>query len=315
MTLTTQEIKAEVDNTLEKTDFRIGKKYSGKVRDNYILKDKRIFIATDRISCFDRIIGTVPFKGQVLNQLAAYWFDATKDIIKNHIIEVPDPNVTVVHECEPFPIEVVVRGYLTGSLWREYEKGVREIYGLKLLDNMSKNERFSDPIITPTTKAKSGHDMPISKEEIIKQGICSTELWDEVELKALELFSRGTELLAERNLLLVDTKYEFGFIDGELVLMDEIHTPDSSRFWYKDSYFTLFRENKEQKSMDKEYVRQWLLKRGFSGDGEIPKLTDGVKVEAARRYIEIFEQITGMAFKRQEGQILARIENNLKGLT
>ncbi|MFH1409345.1 MAG: phosphoribosylaminoimidazolesuccinocarboxamide synthase, partial [Nanoarchaeota archaeon] len=280
--ISTPEIRDELGNTLDKTDIKIGKRYPGKVRDNYLLPDKRIMIATDRISCFDKVVGTVPFKGQVLTQIASYWFDQTKDIIGNHILEIPDPSVMVVKECKPVEVEVIVRGYLTGSLWREYEKGERRLYGLRLPEGMQKNGQFPTPIITPTTKAKDGeHDAPISKEEIIKQKLCTPEQWAAIEDAAYRLFAKGTELLNERNLILVDTKYEFGYLGQKLVLMDEMHTPDSSRFWYANEYHERFREGKEQKAMDKEFVRQWLLDRGFKGDGTPPELTEEVRIEAA----------------------------------
>jgi len=311
--LSTEQIKKQINNVLEKTDFKIGRKYQGKVRDNYFLKDKIVIVTTDRISCFDHVIGTIPFKGQALNQIAAFWFERTRDIVPNHIIDVPDPNVMVVKKCEPIPIEVVVRGYMIGSLWRDYEKGKREIYGLNFNERILKNQLFETPILTPTTKEQKGHDMPISKEDIIKKKIISEKLWDEIENTSLRLFERGIELCRENNLILVDTKYEFGLINGKLVLMDEIHTPDSSRFWYLDTYNELFNQGKDQKQMDKEFVRQWLIKeKNFMGDGPIPKLSDKIKIEAARRYIELYEQVTGKDFEITDEPIAERVERNLK---
>lgn len=311
--LSTQQIKEQLNNVLEKTDFNIGKKYEGKVRDNYTLNGKRIIVVTDRISCFDHVIGTVPFKGQALNQIASFWFDKTKDIVKNHVIDVPDPNVMVVKECKTIPVEVIVRGYMTGSLWREYEKGKRDIYGLDLKERIIKNQVFESPILTPTTKETEKHDAPITRDEIIKKKIVSEQLWDKIEDTALRLFGRGTEICKENNLILVDTKYEFGLLNNELVLIDEIHTPDSSRFWFLHSYHQLFNQDKDPKQLDKEYVRQWLIKeRNFMGEGKIPSLTDKVKIEASRRYIEVYEQITDQDFKIEDEKINERIERNLK---
>ncbi|NQV08368.1 phosphoribosylaminoimidazolesuccinocarboxamide synthase [Candidatus Woesearchaeota archaeon] len=311
--LTTEQIKNQISNVLEKTDFKIGKRYQGKVRDNYFEEDKLVIVVTDRISCFDSVIGTIPFKGQALNQMAAFWFDRTKDIVQNHVKDIPDPNVMVVKKCEPIPIEVVVRGYMTGSLWRDYEKGGRDMYGFEFNERIMKNQLFETPMLTPTTKATEGHDLPISKEEIIKQGVVSKELWDEIENTALRLFERGTEVCRDQNLILVDTKYEFGLIDGKLVLMDEIHTPDSSRFWYQDTYNESFNKVEDPKQLDKEYIRQWLIKkRNYIGDGPIPKLSDEVIIEAARRYIEIYEQITGKDFEITDDPINKRVEDNLK---
>ncbi|MFH1134020.1 MAG: phosphoribosylaminoimidazolesuccinocarboxamide synthase [Nanoarchaeota archaeon] len=310
--LSTDDIRSELNNTLERTDLGIGERHEGKVRDSYVLAGKRILVTTDRLSCFDKIVGTVPFKGQVLNQMAAYWFAETEGVIRNHLLEVPDPNVMVVKECVPLPVEVIVRGYITGSLWRDYASGKRNMYGLRFPEGLAKDEQLPEPIITPTTKALHGaHDIPISKDEILRRRICMPKSWERVEEAALGLYRKANEVLAERNLILVDTKYEFGTLGKSVVLMDEIHTPDSSRYWYRDSFFDLFREGKDQKSMDKEFVRQWLLGQGFSGDGIPPKLPDEIKIEAARRYIEVFEQITGQEFKREKGAVLERIRKRL----
>ncbi|MBN1156426.1 phosphoribosylaminoimidazolesuccinocarboxamide synthase [Candidatus Woesearchaeota archaeon] len=306
------EIVRHIPLALDKTDFKIGKKYAGKVRDSYIIKDKRIIIATDRISCFDSVVGTLPFKGQILNEIATMWFERTARIVKNHLIESPDPNVSVVLECKPLPVEVVVRGYLTGSLWRDYQNGKRDMYGLEFPEDMKKDQHFPKPIITPTTKADKGHDEAITRGGIIKNGLVDEKLWEQIEDVSIKLFNFGTEFLKKYGLILVDTKYEFGLYNDELVLMDEIHTPDSSRFWYRDGYEARFRTGQEQKMIDKEYVRQWLISKGWMGDGVQPKLTREVIVEAVKRYLDAFEKITGHGFIPGATPILERIENNLE---
>ena len=311
-------LKNQLTNTLEKTDLNVGKKYEGKVRDNYLLGDKRLIITTDRISAFDRVLCTIPFKGQVLNQTSAFWFEKTKDIVNNHIIEVPDPNVTVGKECKLIPVEMIVRGYLTGvtttSSWYNYEKGIRNFCGNQLPDGMVKNQKFEKPIITPSTKAEQGqHDESISGEEAVKRGLVDEKLYRQMEKIALALYNFGNELVAKNNLILVDTKYEFGLDeDGNLTLIDEIHTPDSSRYWVKDTYEKLFAEGKDPQKLDKEYVRQWLADKGFIGEGQIPDIPDDVKIEAAKRYIKAYEMITGKEFKAEVGNILERIKGNLK---
>ena len=311
-------LKNQLNFNLEKTNFNIGKKYEGKVRDNYLLGDKRLIITTDRISAFDRVLCTIPFKGQVLNQTSAFWFEKTKNIVKNHVIGVPDPNVTVARECKLIPVEMVVRGYLTGvtttSAWYNYEKGVRDFCGNKLPDGMKKDQKFDKPIITPSTKAEKGaHDESVSGEEMIKRGIVDEKIYRQMEKVAIELYNFGKELVAKNNLILVDTKYEFGLDeDGNLTLIDEIHTPDSSRFWIKDTYDKLFSEGKEPQKLDKEYVRQFLANKGFIGEGEIPEIPDEVKIEAAKRYIKAYEMITGKEFEAETQEIIERVKNNLK---
>ncbi len=310
-------LKKQLKCTLDKTSFKFGKKYEGKVRDNYTLDGKRVIITTDRISAFDRVLCTLPFKGQVLNQTSAFWFDKTKNVVANHIIDVPDPNVMVVKECEPLPVEMVVRGYITGvtttSAWYNYEKGVRNFCGNILPEGLQKNQKFGSPIITPSTKAEHGlHDEPISKEEIIKRGLIDEGIYTKMEKAALELFDFGTRLMAKNNLILVDTKYEFGMLGNKLVLIDEIHTPDSSRFWIKSTYDELFSKGEEPQKLDKEYVRQWLAGKGFIGEGPIPKIPDEVKIEAAKRYITAYEMITGKNFDAKNEDVLKRIEAGLK---
>ena len=310
-------IRQQLNNTIEKTNFpELGEKYTGKVRDNYMQGARRIIITTDRISAFDRVLGTIPFKGSVLNQLAVFWFEKTKGICQNHIIDVPDQNVMVAKECKPLPVEVVVRGYITGvtttSLWQNYHKGLRDIYGLKFPDGLVKNQKLDKPIITPTTKAEQGrHDRPISREEIINEGLVDRITYEKIEKIALSLFEDGTKFCAKNDLILVDTKYEFGIYNGEITLMDEIHTPDSSRFWIKSSYDCLFNEGKEPEKLDKEYVRVWLANQGYAGNGHPPKLTDGLRIEAAKKYIRAYEKITGETFKAEPGKVLERIRKNL----
>ncbi|MDP3766274.1 MAG: phosphoribosylaminoimidazolesuccinocarboxamide synthase [Nanoarchaeota archaeon] len=312
-------LKNQLKCTLDKTNFKIGKKYEGKVRDNYTLNGKRIIITTDRISAFDRVLCTIPFKGQVLNQTSAFWFEKTKNIVKNHVMNVPDPNVMVVKECKPYPVEMVVRGYITGvtttSAWYNYERGVRDFCGNLLPEGLKKNQKLDKPIITPSTKAEHGlHDESISGEEIIKRGLVDKKIYKKMEKAALALFDFGARLVARNNLILVDTKYEFGDLNGQLVLIDEVHTPDSSRFWIKDTYKKLFSKGQEPQKLDKEYVRQWLANKEFTGEGKIPQIPDEVKIEAAKRYITAYEMITGKEFRAKNENVLKRIGKNLKKL-
>ncbi len=269
--------------------------YKGKVRDVFKKEKELLIYTSDRISAFDRILTTIPFKGEILNNLSLYWFDRTKDIIPNHVIKKVSPRSMLVKRCEVLPVEVIVRGYLTGSAWRDYKKG-NSVSGIKLPGGMTFNERFNRPLITPSTKAEEGHDLPVSAEEIVKQGLVDGDVWAGVEKAALSVFQRGTELADRQGLILVDTKYEFGLLDGELILVDEVHTPDSSRFWYSDTYEELFKAGKKQRKIDKEYLRQWLMEQGFSGDGDPPVIPDDVRVEVAYRYIKAYELITGSIF-------------------
>ena len=307
-------IRKNLGNTVKDTDFpELGEKYRGKVRDNYTdaNNQKRTIIATDRISAFDVVLGTVPFKGQILNQLTSYWFEKTKEVAKSRFIESPDPNVMIVQLCKPFPVEVIVRDYLTGSLWREYEKG-KDSYGLNLPEGMKKDQKFPESVITPSTKAEEGHDMPLTREEVLK--IIPEEKYVQMEETAQKLFRSGTEASEEKGLILVDTKYEFGENkDGEILVIDEIHTPDSSRYWIKESYQELFSGGKSQKMLDKEYVRQWLLEKGYSGDGEPPELSEEVVVKAAAKYVELYELLIQKEFKIVEGDVKERIAKNLGG--
>ena len=298
-------------------DF-LGDKIAGKVRDNYRVDDQRVLVVSDRLSAFDHILGLVPFKGQLLNQLAAWWFAQTHDIVPNHLIALPDPNVTVAQECQPLPVEVVVRGYITGvtttALWYQYAQGNRHIYGMDFPDGLQKSERLPQPIITPTTKAAhGGHDERITSAEVVTRGIMDEAAWDEVQEAALTLFARGQALAAQGGLLLVDTKYEFGVApDGTLMLIDEMHTPDSSRFWLAESYEARIAAGAEPENYDKEYVRLRYAANGYRGEGEPPPLSDGLAVAAAERYIACYEMLTGERFVPAEQPTAPRVEASLR---
>lgn len=305
---------------LTKTDFHFdGQKnvYHGKVRDVYdINDDKIVMVATDRISAFDVILPKgIPFKGQVLNQIAAKFLDQTADICPNWKLAVPDPMVTVGLKCEGFRVEMIIRSILTGSAWRSYKDGCRELCGVKLPEGMRENQRFPEPIITPTTKADTGHDLNISKEEIIKQGIVSAEDYAIMEDYTRKIFNRGQEIAAKHGLILVDTKYEFGKRDGKVYLIDEIHTPDSSRYFYADGYEEKFAKGEPQKQLSKEFVRQWLISEGFMNEPgqKMPEITDEYAESVSERYIELYEHITGEKFDKaaEEGDIATRIERNV----
>lgn len=307
-------------NALTKTDFHFdGQKnvYNGKVRDVYTVKnDLLVMIATDRISAFDVVLPKgIPYKGQMLNQIAAKFLDATADIVPNWKLATPDPMVTVGLRCEGYPVEMIVRGYLCGSAWRAYKSGVREICGVKIPDGMSENQRFPEPIITPTTKAEYGlHDEDITREEILSQGLVAENEYVMLEKYTMELFKRGTEIAAERGLILVDTKYEFGKRDGKIYLIDEIHTPDSSRYFYADTYQELFDKGEAQKQLSKEFVREWLMENGFQGkEGQqVPEMTPEIVAGISERYIELFENISGESFDKADvTNIEARIEKNV----
>jgi len=307
-------------NALTNTDFHFDGQtnvYHGKVRDVYTVKnDLLVMVATDRISAFDVVLPKgIPYKGQMLNQIAAKFLDATADIVPNWKLASPDPMVTVGLRCEGYPVEMIVRGYLCGSAWRTYKSGVREICGVKLPDGMRENQRFPQPIITPTTKAELGrHDEDITRDEILSQGLVSIEEYEMLEKYTMELFLRGTEIAAKRGLILVDTKYEFGRRDGKIYLIDEIHTPDSSRYFYADSYQELFDKGEAQKQLSKEFVREWLMDNGFQGkDGQqVPEMTPEIVAGISERYIELFENISGEAFDKADiADITARIEKNV----
>jgi phosphoribosylaminoimidazole-succinocarboxamide synthase len=274
-------------------------------------------IATDRISAFDVVLPRgIPYKGQTLNQIAAKFLDATADVVPNWKLATPDPMVTVGIRCETYKVEMVIRGYLTGSAWREYKAGARTLCGIPLPDGMKENQKFPTPVITPTTKADEGHDENISKEEIIKQGLISEEEYEQLEKYTYALFLRGTEIAAQKNLILVDTKYEFGKKDGKILLIDEIHTPDSSRYFHADTYRELFEKGEEQRQLSKEFVRRWLMENGFQGkDGQkVPEMTEEYCNSVSERYIELYEKISGEKFeKANAGDVAARIEKNING--
>lgn len=308
-----------MQQTLTTTDFRFpGQQslYHGKVRDVYDIDGTTlVMVATDRISAFDVVLPKgIPFKGQVLNQIAAYFLDATADEIPNWKLATPDPMVTVGRRCEGFRVEMIIRGYLTGSAWREYAAGAREICGVKLPDGMRENERFPEPIITPTTKADAGHDQNISREEIIAQGIVSAEDYEVMERYTRRLFEIGTRMAAEKGLILVDTKYEFGKLADKVILIDEIHTPDSSRYFYAEGYEERLAKGEPQKQLSKEFVREWLMANGFMGkEGQqVPEMTDAFCEEVSERYIELYEHITGKKFEKAPEQHLEdRIAKNV----
>ncbi len=311
-------IKNQFDKTLNETNFSaLGKLYRGKVRDNYTKGDRRIIIATDRISSFDRVITTIPFKGQMLNQVSTFWFEKTKNITRNHLIETPDPNVSIVTQCETVPIEMIVRAYITGTMWRNFQKGVATS-GILPPKGIKKNQRFDEIIVTPSTKAESGHDIYISKEQILKENIVEKEIYEKMEEAAIKLFEFGQDFCKKNDLILVDTKYEFGISKGEVMVIDEIHTQDSSRFWIADTYDELFAEGKEPEILDKEIFRGWLMKTypnvfpNISPDQEIPPISEDIKIEVVKRYMKSYEKITGLKFKPEVLNVLQRVQENLK---
>lgn len=320
MPLPLEALQFGLTRTVDTSDLPlIGVKYEGKVRDNYSLADgTRVLVTTDRISAFDRVLGTLPFKGQVLNGLSAWWFEKTKDVAPNHVLSLPDPNILHAVECTPLPVELVVRSYLTGvtstSIWTHYASGARTFAGHMLPEGMKKNEPLPAPILTPSTKAaKSGHDITVSKSELLAMGEVSEEDFERAAAIAMAMFRRGQEICASRGLILVDTKYEMGKTkDGNIVVIDEIHTPDSSRYWKSESYEARLRLGEQPESFDKEYVRHWLAGVGFTGDGPIPALPDEVRIEAARRYIEACEIIRGEDFVPDMDEPNERMARNLK---
>jgi phosphoribosylaminoimidazole-succinocarboxamide synthase len=308
-----------MNEAIIKTDFEFpGQKsvYHGKVRDVYNINDELlVMVATDRISAFDVVLPRgIPYKGQVLNQIASKFLDATADIVPNWKIASPDPMVTIGRYCRPFPVEMIIRGYLTGSSWRTYKSGAREICGVPIPDGMKEHQRFPEPIVTPTTKAVEGHDEDISEEEIINSGLVSAEDYAKLKEYTIRLFERGTQMAAEKGLILVDTKYEFGKVGDQIYLIDEIHTPDSSRYFYADEYEERFAKGEPQKQLSKEFVREWLMANGFQGkDGQqVPEMTDEFVNSVSERYIELYEQVTGERFNKvpTEG-VLNRIEKNI----
>lgn len=316
--VTANTVRQALTCPLEQADLpELGELYRGKVRDNYTQGSRRFIVTTDRISAFDRVLGTLPLKGQILNAVAAFWFERTKHIVGNHVIENPDPNVLVARECQLLPVEMVVRAYLTGttstSIWVHYERGERLYCGHQLPDGIQRHQRLPETLVTPTTKAVyGGHDEAQSREEILASTGMSAADFDSCQRMALELFAFGERHCKERGLILVDTKYEFGkTADGEIVVIDEIHTPDSSRFWFESTYEERFEHGQAPESFDKEYVRRFLVEQGFRGEGAIPVIPDDVKVEAVLRYIQAVEQITGEDFVPNLEEPIARIRSNL----
>ena len=320
MYLCKPKIKFSKMKAVVNTDFQLPgqlSKYTGKVRDVYSLEgDLLVMVTTDRISAFDVVLPEgIPFKGQVLNQIAARFLDLTADILPNWKIAVPDPMVTIGRRCEPYKVEMVIRGYLAGHAWREYKAGKRTLCGVPMPEGMVENQRFPEPIITPTTKAAEGHDEDISREEIIAQGLVPADEYAELERYTRALFARGTEIAARRGLILVDTKYEFGRRDGQIILMDEIHTPDSSRYFYADGYEERLARGERQKQLSKEFVREWLMAGGFQGQAgqKVPDMTPEVVSGITDRYIELYEHITGEPFRREVSEdVAARIEKNIQ---
>ncbi len=312
-------IESLLPHTLRATDFTLAgaTRYFGKVRDNYTVLGRRTIVVTDRISAFDVVLGTIPLKGQVLNRMAAHWFEATRSIAPNHMISTPDPQVMLAQNCTPLPVEFVMRDYLTGvtstSIWRHYQAGKREFCGHRLPEGMRQHEKLPQPILTPSTKApQGGHDVSASRAEILAMGQLDSATFDEAAAMAEQLFAFGQRAAAGRGLILVDTKYEFGRApDGRLLVIDEIHTPDSSRYWYAEDYETRFATGEAPRALDKEYVRRWYAARGYTGDGPPPPLDDEVRVEAAERYIEAYERITGKALEADFSEPIERIRRNL----
>jgi phosphoribosylaminoimidazole-succinocarboxamide synthase len=316
----TETIRAALANTLDATHLdALGRKYEGKVRDNYTTADgRRYIVVTDRISAFDRVLGTLPLKGQILNRLAAFWFERTRDVAPNHMLSLPDPCVLEARECTPLPVEMVMRAYVTGvtstSVWTHYARGVRNFCGNQLPDGLQKHERLPAPILTPSTKAPKGdHDVSASREEILAMGHVDPKDFDAAAEMARALFAHGQRWCAERGLILVDTKYEFGKdAEGRIVVIDEIHTPDSSRFWFAKSYEERRKKGQSPESFDKEYLRRWLVEQGYRGDGPVPTIPDEVRLEAARRYIEACDTIRGSAFVPNLEAPAERMLKNLK---
>lgn len=308
-------IREQLAHTLKGTDFAgLGERYVGKVRDVYAKDDHLVLITTDRVSAFDHVLGTIPFKGEILNRMAVDAFRATEDIAKNHLIDVPDPNVVVAKKLKAYPVEMIIRQYITGSLWRDYQSGVAEAYAIELAADLKKDQRFDAPIFTPSTKAEIGtHDEPISKGEIVKRGLMTSEQLERAEATARRLFARGADRAAKRGLILVDTKYELGEDeDGELYVIDEIHTPDSSRYWIADGYAQRFAAGESQRMLDKENLRGWLIDtHGFSGHGAPPALDDDIRTTLAARYFDAYEHIVGAPFEPQIGPVEPRIRENL----
>ncbi|MCL2179378.1 MAG: phosphoribosylaminoimidazolesuccinocarboxamide synthase [Proteobacteria bacterium] len=313
--MTTETLRKQLAFTLEKTEWpQLGGLYRGKVRDVYTRKDCLVIVSTDRLSAFDRVLTTLPFKGDLLNQLSVFWFQHTREWVPNHLVDSPDACVSVVTKAEPFPIEFVVRGYLTGSLWRDYAKGANP-YALALPPGLQQNQAFESPLLTPSTKAASGeHDLPISEKDVVASGRMSAKHFAQAKEAALALFAAGQALAAQRGLILVDTKYEFGLAQGKLLAIDEMHTPDSSRYWRRQSYEERFAKGLPQEMLDKENLRRWLLEEmHYQGNGPIPPIPDDIRLSLARAYLDAFLSLTGAPLSLEVGSVHTRIEKHLRG--
>lgn len=317
--LTVEEIRNSLPLAYESSDLPLPERSSGKVRDWYHLPDRRrLIITSDRLSAFDRNLAVVPYKGQVLNQLAAWWFERTKDLIHNHLLSVPDPNASEVMDVEPFPVEVIVRGFITGvtstALWYRYSLGERNIYGYQFPEGMQKNQQLPQPIITPTTKGGiTGHDERLTCKEVVDRGYLDQESWRQIQEAALAIFTRGQEVAQKSGLILVDTKYEFGrTTGGAIVLIDEVHTPDSSRFWKIDSYKQRVKSGQEPENFDKEFIRRHYANFGYRGDGQPPEVSNDLLLQASQRYMQIYEMLTGLDFQAGDYPIEPRLLNNLR---
>ena len=307
----TTQLDKTLNNSIADLD-NLGRHYRGKVRDNYYFDNQILMVTSDRVSAFDHVLGTIPFKGQILSEIASFWFDKTKEIVPNHFIKSIDPQVLLVKEAKPLPVEVIVRRYITGSLWRDYENSKHHVYDLDFGDNLKKNQRFSSAMLTPSTKEDYGkHDMPISRKEIINQKLVDKEIYEKAEEYALALFAEGEKWAKKQGLILVDTKYEFGLVDGELIVIDEIHTPDSSRYWIESEYEKRFAAGEDQLMLDKENMRQWLISKGFSGEGTPPELEDDIRILLSEKYMELYKILTGKDFIPSSGDVSNRIQNNI----
>ena len=307
----TTQLDKTLNNSIADLD-NLGRHYRGKVRDNYYFDNQILMVTSDRVSAFDHVLGTIPFKGQILSEIASFWFDKTKEIVPNHFIKSIDPQVLLVKEAKPLPVEVIVRRYITGSLWRDYENSKHHVYDLDFGDNLKKNQRFSSAMITPSTKEDYGkHDMPISRKEIINQKLVDKEIYEKAEEYALALFAEGEKWAKKQGLILVDTKYEFGLVDGELIVIDEIHTPDSSRYWIESEYEKRFAAGEDQLMLDKENMRQWLISKGFSGEGAPPELEDDIRILLSEKYMDLYKILTGKDFIPSSGDVSNRIQNNI----
>ncbi len=300
--LTSEQIQQAIPHTLLRADLPdLSGRVEGKVRDSFVQNGRRVLVTTDRVSAFDRVLGAIPFKGQVLNQLSAWWFDQTSDLVGNHVLAVPDPNVTIAHEAEALQVEVIVRGFITGvtstALWTLYQQGVDRPYGLDLPPGLKKNDALPEPVITPTTKATGGaHDERLTCDEVVEHGLVERDLWQQVQQVALAIFKRGQQVARDAGLILVDTKYEFGMIDGKLALIDEVHTPDSSRYWVTESYEATRGTDEAPEQFDKEALRLWYVGQGYRGEGEPPAMPTEVQEMMARRYVHAYERLTGQTF-------------------